>query len=63
MSSSAASMRYNSSFFYVTGINQGGLMSEQPNEEVTEEVVLPNPYDDETIVTQDEEAETEEEAK
>ena len=63
MSSSAASMRYNSSSFYVTGVNQGGLMSEQPNEEVTEEVVLPNPYDDETIVTQDEEAETEEEAK
>ena len=60
MSSSAASMRYNSSSFYVTGINQGGLMSEQPNEEVTEEVVLPNPYDDETIVTQDEEAEEEE---
>lgn len=59
MSSSAASMRYNSSSFYVTGINQGGLMSEQPNEEVTEEVVLPNPYDDETIVTQDEEAEEE----
>lgn len=59
MSSSAASMRYNSSSFYVTDINQGGLMSEQPNEEV----VLPNPYDDETIVTQDEEAETEEEAK
>ena len=59
MSSSAASMRYNSSSFYVTGVNQGGLMSEQPNEEVTEEVVLPNPYDDETIVTQDEEAEEE----
>lgn len=52
-------MRYNSSSFYVTGINQGGLMSEQLNEEVTEEVVLPNPYDDETIVTQDEEAEEE----
>ena len=52
-------MRYNSSSFYVTGINQGGLMSEQLNEEV----VLQNPYDDETIVTQDEEAETEEEAK
>lgn len=30
-------------------------MSEQPNEEV----VLSNPYDDETIVTQDEEAEEE----
>ena len=40
-------------------------MSEQPNEEATEDVELPNPYDDETIVTQDEEAEaeTEEEAK
>ena len=40
-------------------------MSEQPNEEVTEDVVLPNPYDDDLIVTQDEEAEaeTEEEAK
>ncbi len=49
-------MRYNSSSFYVTGINQGGLMSEQPNDEV----VLPNPYDDETIVTQDEETEEEE---